>query len=145
MSRNICSSIAACAVLVLGAVAFSSTALAQTGNLSISVTDESGSPIAGVGIYASTSESLTSKSGTTDANGQARIVGLYPSTKYVVALSKEGYQLLRNDAVQVTSERTFNLSYVLQTSTDILEEVVVTGRSGMGQLVDTPRHFSPLT
>lgn len=130
-------SVAMSAVLLLGAAAFSSTALADTGVLNITVNDETGNPITGARVYAKTPDSLTSKSGVTNADGRLRLVGLDPSGKYVIAVSKEGYQSLRNDEVLVVSERTFSLVYALQSSAVPIEEIVVTGRSGLGQMVDT--------
>ena len=77
-------------------VAFSSAAIADTGGLQVTVTDSSGNPIAGASVNASTSESLTKKSGVTDVEGQIRFMGLDPSSDYVVTVTADGYQQARN-------------------------------------------------
>ena len=68
------------AVALLFSVAFSSTALADTtGALKISVSDSDGNPIAGAEVFASSPDSLASKSGTTNAAGEIRLTGLDPA------------------------------------------------------------------
>jgi hypothetical protein len=126
------------AAALLFSVAFSSTAFADTGGLQVRVTDADGNPVAGASIHASTSESLTTKSGTTDANGSVRLVGLDPSDDYVVSVTADGFQPQRNENVLVVSERTYNLPFALQSAAGAqIEEIVTYGRSDIGQLVDT--------
>ncbi|HNP37555.1 MAG TPA: TonB-dependent receptor [Woeseiaceae bacterium] len=118
-------------------VGLSSVAFADTGSLRVNVTDTDGNPIAGATIRASTTDSLTQKSGVTDGAGAVRLTGLDPSNNYTVTVTAGGHQSIRNDNVQVVSERTFTLDYVMQDADAQLEEILVTGRSGQGQLVDT--------
>jgi hypothetical protein len=126
------------AAALLLSVAFSSAAIADTGGLQVRVTDADGNPVAGASIHASTSESLTTKSGTTDANGSVRLVGLDPSDDYVVSVTADGFQPQRNENVLVVSERTYNLPFALQSAAGAqIEEIVTYGRSDIGQLVDT--------
>jgi Tfp pilus assembly protein PilW len=125
------------AAALLLTLAFSSTAFGDTGALRIRVSDSAGNPVTGAGVHASTPESLTEKFAVTDVNGEARLLGLDPSEKYVVVVSGDGIQSLRNENVQVISERTISINYVVQTGTDFIEELIVIGRSGLGQLVDT--------
>jgi len=138
---NICESVARIkltAAALLLSVAFSSTAFADTGGLQVRVTDADGNPVAGASIHASTSESLTTKSGTTDANGSVRLVGLDPSDDYVVSVTADGFQPQRNENVLVVSERTYNLPFALQSAAGAeIEEIVTYGRTDIGQLVDT--------
>ncbi len=124
------------AAALLVSVSLSSNAFADTGALKVIVTNESGNPVAGATVSASTSESLSQKSGVTDADGTVRLSGLDPSNEYVVVVTADGYQPVRNENVLVVTERTFNLAYTLQAG-DVLEEVVTYGRNDMGQLVDT--------
>ena len=126
------------AAALLLSVAFSSTAFADTGGLQVRVTDADGNPVAGASIHASTSDSLTTKSGTTDANGGVRLMGLDPSDDYVVSVTADGFQPARNENVLVVSERTYNLPFALQSVAGAeIEEIVTYGRSDIGQLVDT--------
>jgi len=124
------------AASVLLAAAISSQVFADTGGLRVVVTDASGNPVVGAMVQASTPESLTSKSGVTGPDGEIRLLGLDPSAAYEVVVSGSGYQPLRNSNVTVVSGRNFTLSYEIERSSTI-EEVVVVGRSGRTQLVDT--------
>jgi hypothetical protein len=124
------------ATLLLSA-ALSSTAFADTGALRVKVTDSDGHPVAGATVSASTVESLTARSGETNANGEVRLVGLDPSADYVVSVAADGYQAQRNENVLVVSERTFNLPFILRSGGAALEEIVTYGRSDLRQLVDT--------
>jgi hypothetical protein len=125
------------AAALLLSVAFSSAAIADTGGLRVKVTDADGNPIAGASVNARTSESLTTRSGTTNANGEARLMGLDPSEKYVVTVSADGYQPARNEGALVVTERTYDVPFVLLGATETLEEIVTYGRTDVGQLVDT--------
>ncbi|MGJ8688303.1 MAG: TonB-dependent receptor [Gammaproteobacteria bacterium] len=124
------------AASVLLAAAISSQVFADTGGLRVVVTDASGNPVVGAMVQASTPESLTSRSGVTGPDGEIRLLGLDPSAAYEVVVSGSGYQPLRNSNVTVVSGRNFTLSYEIERSSTI-EEVVVVGRSGRTQLVDT--------
>ena len=124
------------AATVLLAAAISSQVFADTGGLRVVVTDAAGNPVAGAMVQASTPDSLTSKSGVTGPDGEIRLLGLDPSTDYEVVVSSSGYQPLRNSNVTVVSGRNFTLTYEIERSAAI-EEVVVVGRSGRTQLVDT--------
>jgi hypothetical protein len=128
------------ATALLVSVAFSSVAFGQasTGGLKITATDSSGAPISGANVSASSAESLGQKSGLTDANGEIRFAGLDPSNDYTVTVSAAGYQGERHQNVQVTSQRTFDVPFVLNSSTDSsLEEIVTYGRTDLGQIIDT--------
>jgi hypothetical protein len=125
------------AAALLFSVAFSSAAIADTGVLQIKVTDGDGNAIAGASVRASTPESLSAKSGTTDADGGLRLMGLNPSENYVITVNAEGYQPARNEGVLVVSERTLNIPFLLAASSETMEEIVTYGRTDLGQLVDT--------
>jgi len=125
------------AAALLFSVVFSSAAIAQTGGLQITVTDGDGNAVAGASVNASTAESLTARSGTTNANGQIRLIGLDPSDKYVVTVTADGYQSARNEGVLVVSERTYTVPFALASDSEALEEIITYGRSDVGQLVDT--------
>ena len=99
------------ATAVVGVI-WSAAAFADTGGLQIRVVDTDGNPVAGAQINASTSESLTRRSGVTDAEGEIRLVGLDPSDDYTVTVAAEGYQPARNEGTLVVSERVFNLPFV---------------------------------
>ena len=129
--------------VVLAAVTFlclaiSTAAYADTGALRVSVADEDGNPVVGASVSARTADSLTAKAGVTDENGELRLAGLDPSNDWVVTVNASGYQAVRNEDVLVVSERTFDMPYVLAAAGAVdIEEIVVSGRSSIGALVDT--------
>jgi hypothetical protein len=123
------------AALLLSA-AFS-TAFADTGGLQVKVTDATGNPIAGAAVSASTIDSLSKKSGVTNADGELRLMGLDPSDNYVISVTADGYQAARNEGVLVVSERTYDIPFSLVGGGEELEEIITYGRSDIGQLVDT--------
>jgi len=125
------------AAALIVSVAFGSTAFADTGALKVKVTDSDGNPVAGASVSASTAESLTTRSGSTNANGELRLVGLDPSENYVLSVAASGYRSQRNEGVLVVSERTFNKLFALESTEVALEEIITYGRSDLGQLVDT--------
>ncbi|WKD51408.1 TonB-dependent receptor [Microbulbifer spongiae] len=111
------------------------SALADTGSLRITVTDDAGSPIAGAEVDVHTPESLTTKKGVTDTNGEIRLVGLDPSSKYEVEVRGAGYQPVKSENILVVSGQSYALSFELRASDDVIEEVIVTGQRV--RLVDT--------
>jgi hypothetical protein len=118
-------------------LAFSTSALADTGSLRVTVTNSAGEPISGATVNASTPESLIERSGETGPDGSVRLEALAPSDRYEVVVTGEGFKELRYENVKVVSGRTYSLNYVLPGPGDNIEEVVVTGESGARQLVDT--------
>jgi len=88
-------------------------------------------------VSASSPDSLATKSGVTNEDGDVRLTGLDPAENYAVTVSAEGYQPARNVDVLVISERTLNLPFTMVESDETLEEIITYGREEMGQLVDT--------
>lgn len=125
------------AASLLLSAAISTSAFADTGGLRVRLVDSAGNPVAGATVSAATPESLTSKTGTTDANGVAVLIGLDPSDAYTVTVDSAGYQDVRDENVQVVSGRNFTLDYSLANiASASVEEIVVTGGSA-GRIVDT--------
>ncbi|WP_308365990.1 MULTISPECIES: TonB-dependent receptor [unclassified Microbulbifer] len=112
----------------IGLATYCGAAFADTGALRITVTDSTGDPIAGAEIAVHTPESLTTKKGVTDENGEIRLLGLDPSAKYEVEISSAGYQPVKNKNVLVVSGQSFALNYELNAVGDSIEEVLVTGQ-----------------
>jgi len=135
--RNVRSVMLSAATLFM-CLAFSTAAYADTGALQVRVTDADGNVLVGASITARSADSLASKSGVTDGNGELRLAGLDPSTEWVVTVSAEGYQSIRNEDVLVVSERIYNLPFIMASADSVeIDEIVVSGRSQVGQLVDT--------
>ncbi|HEX2139999.1 MAG TPA: TonB-dependent receptor [Woeseiaceae bacterium] len=88
-------------------------------------------------VHASTPDSLTERTGVTGADGTVRLEGLDPSSNYRVVVSGEGFEDITYRNVKVVSERTFALNYVIAGPGADIEEVVVTGDSSVGQMIDT--------
>ncbi|WP_250459210.1 TonB-dependent receptor [Microbulbifer litoralis] len=121
--------------VTIGMTAYCGSAFADTGALRITVTDASGNPVSGAEVDVHTPESLTTKTGVTDENGEIRLIGLDPSAKYEVEVSGEGYQPIKNKNVLVVSGQSFALNYELNAIGDSIEEVQVTGQRV--QMVDS--------
>ncbi|MGA8473555.1 MAG: carboxypeptidase-like regulatory domain-containing protein, partial [Candidatus Cybelea sp.] len=78
-----------------------STLAGVTGNLTGSVKDANGAPIAGVQVQASAPSG--SRTATTDAGGHFVILSLNPDT-YTVNLTREGYQSVSFPGVTVFAD-----------------------------------------
>ncbi|GAB2508621.1 hypothetical protein GCM10027084_24910 [Pseudoxanthomonas sangjuensis] len=104
---------------------------ADTGGLRITITGAGGTPVAGATVKVSSPSSLISKTGTTDANGVLRLVGLDPATNYTVEVVASGYNDFSAGNVAVVSGKDLNLGYVLGGGGDAtnLDAIVVTGAS----------------
>ena len=59
--------------------ALSSTAFADTGALRVNISDAEGNPVVGAVVTASSPDSLLSKSGVTNEDGDVRLAGLDPA------------------------------------------------------------------
>ena len=81
-----------------------------TGNLSGTIKDASGAPIAGVQVQAVAPSG--SHSATTDAGGHFVILALNPDT-YTVDLTRDGYQSISFPGVTVFADQTQNVSYTM--------------------------------
>jgi len=97
-------------VLLLSAAISSATAFADTGALRVKIVDGNGNAVVGAMVGASTSDSLTSRKGITDANGEVKLVGLDPSIHYSVVVNGEGYQPIKSQNVRVVSGRALLLT-----------------------------------
>jgi len=133
------------AATLLLSVVFSSTAFADTGALKVRVTDADGAPVAGAAVSASTADSLTARSGETNANGELRLVGLDPSDRYVISVSANGYQSQRNENVLVITERTLNKLFALEATSSSIEEIVTYGRLPTGRNYQSYLQMAPTT
>lgn len=118
-------------------LALSTSALADTGGLRVSVIDSAGEPVEGARVHARTPESLIERSGVTGDDGSVRLEGLAPSDEYDVVVSGEGFQDITYHNVKVVSGQTFSLGYVIPAPDADIEQVVVTGEAAGRQLVDT--------
>lgn len=99
-----------------------------TGNISGTVTDASGKPVADVAVTAA-SPSQTGH-GTTDANGFYSIVNLTPDT-YTVSFQKQGFQALSVPGITVFQDQTDRVNEKLQTELKTIASVRSTGASNL--------------
>lgn len=114
------------ALAVAAALSFSTSVLADTGGLRISIVDNNGKPVAGAVVKVRTPDSLTEKEAVSDAEGNVRLVGLDASTKYEVNITGQGYQPLVANNVRVVTGKSLSLSY--QVSSENFEKIEVTGK-----------------
>ncbi len=80
-----------------------------TGKMRVIVQDAEGAPLRGAQVSAQTVESLTSRTVNTDDEGEAMLLGLDPSAKYVVTTFFPGYISGRNENVLVRTGETTTL------------------------------------
>lgn len=115
-------------MLAAGTIAFAPGAMAQstTGGLRVTVSGNSGAPLAGATVKVSSPESLVSKTATTGADGSARVSGLDPSTNYTVEIVAAGFDSFTAGNVAVVSGKELSVGYALGSASDV---VVITGSS----------------
>jgi len=96
----------ALALLVVFSCGVAAWAAVTTGTMRVIVRDSEGGPLRGAQVTAQTVESLTKRTVITDAKGEAVLLGLDPSAKYVVTTLFSGYNAARNDNVLLRSGET---------------------------------------
>ena len=124
------------AFAVVALAVFGRPALAQvteTGTIEVVVLDQAGLPIPGVTVIASAADTVTKREGVSDAEGRAVLVGLTPSTQYIVTTQLSGFRPTRNENVLVRSGQTAALKISLAVG-GLTEQVQVTAES---PIVDT--------
>ena len=100
-----------------------------TGNVSGTVTDESGAPVSGVAIRAvSASQTVAA---TTDARGAFTFLNLQPDT-YTLSVEKDGYNPISYSGVTVFADQTLTLSFKL---TKALKTIAKVSARAAGNLV----------
>ncbi|RZJ18884.1 MAG: TonB-dependent receptor [Brevundimonas sp.] len=102
-------------------------AQSQTGTLRVSVAGSDGMPLAGANVTVSSPSSLVTRTGTTDAEGRARLTGLDPATNYTVQIDAAGYDAFSASNVAVVSGRELALGYSLGAAS--VDDIIVTGTS----------------
>ena len=124
------------ALAVLAIAAFGRPAVAQvteTGTIEIIVQDQGGLAIPGATVTATAADTVTKRDAVTDSEGRALLVGLAPSTQYVVTTEIAGFRPARNENVLVRSGQTVTLRVGLAVG-GVTEQVQVTAEP---PIVDT--------
>lgn len=107
--------------------------ITTAGTIEVIVTDEAGLRVPGVVVTARSADAVTTRTATTDNEGRALLVGLEPSTQYVVTSELASFKPTRNENVLVRSGQTTTLRVTLALG-GLTEAVQVTVES---PLVDT--------
>lgn len=113
-----------CAGFVVPQTAYAGT----TGNISGTVTDASGKPLADVSVSAASVSQ--SAHGVTDARGFYSLVNLTPDT-YTVSYQKTGFQPLSVPGIAVFQDQTLTLNQKLQTQLKTIASVHAAGGSNL--------------
>jgi len=129
LARTLAFAVVALAVFGRPAVA----QVTETGTIEVVVLDQAGLPIPGVTVIASAADTVTKREGVSDAEGRAVLVGLTPSTQYIVTTQLSGFRPTRNENVLVRSGQTAALKISLAVG-GLTEQVQVTAES---PIVDT--------
>jgi hypothetical protein len=80
--------------------------ITTAGTIEVIVTDEGGLRVPGVVVTARSADATTTRTATTDNEGRALLVGLEPSTQYVVTSELASFKPSRNENVLVRSGQT---------------------------------------
>jgi len=105
-------------------ISFSGAAFAQSGGISGKVFDETKQPVIGAIVEVSQGGSVRGGAAT-DEEGSYTIKPLNPATDYVVTVKYTGYQEIRMDKVEITSERTIYQNFNMQVAYNVREIVMV--------------------
>ena len=119
------------ALLAIGPPAYAQ--VAETGTIEVLVQDPAGLAIPGVTVAATATDTVTKREVVTDIEGRALLVGLAPSSRYVVTMELAGFKPARSENVLVRSGQTASIRVGL-TIGGITEQVQVTAET---PVVDT--------
>ncbi len=123
------------AVLTVGFLSQGTWALAGvTGNVTGTVKDPNGAPIAGVSVQAVAPSGT--RTATTDAGGHFVMLSLAPDT-YTVSLTKDGYQSISFPGVTIFADQTQTVAYTMTKALKVIAHVTSTSgaslvKSGVG-------------
>ena len=123
-------------LVMLASVATAGTAAAQvtnTGTVQAIVLDQGNLPVPGADVTAESTDGVTKRSAVTNENGEALLVGLEPSARYIVTTTLSGFVTQRFENVLVRSGQITTLRVTLPVS-GLAEQVQVTAES---PIVDT--------
>jgi hypothetical protein len=124
----------ACAAVLLAA-SMGSAQVMTTGGINVIVEDESGARVPGATVLVESTEALRDREVVADAQGEAKILQLNPSTQYVVTVTLGGFKTAKRDKVRVSSGQTTILRVGLELG-GLTEEILVTGET---PVVDTTK------
>lgn len=118
----------AAAMLCTGFLVPQAAYAGTTGNISGTVSDASGKPVADVSVTAaSASQTATAK---TDASGFFSLVDLTPDT-YTVSFQKQGYQAISVPGITVFQDQTYRLNQKLSAALKTIAAVRAVGASNL--------------
>ena len=121
------------AAVALAFLLIASPLVAQTnGRIQGTVTDNSGAPVPGVSVTASSPSLQRAQSTTTDAKGEFRFASVPPGT-YTVKADLSGFKSVNQTGVVVGLDRTVTLALKMEVA-GVAETVTVTGES---PIIDT--------
>jgi hypothetical protein len=118
---------------VLATAPFAAAQSSSTGTATIVVEATDGSRLPGATVTASAADVATRRTAVADAQGEAVLVNLVPSTQYVITTELQGFATTKHERILVRSGQTTTLRVSLAVSSQT-EEIIVTADS---PLVDT--------
>jgi hypothetical protein len=118
----------AAAMLCTGLMAPQAAYAGTTGNISGTVTDASGKPVADVAVTAASPSQAQHT--TTDAHGFYTLVDLTPDT-YAVSFQKQGFQSLSVPGITVFQDQTITVNEKMQSELKTIAAVHATGASNL--------------
>ncbi|MCR4396281.1 MAG: carboxypeptidase regulatory-like domain-containing protein, partial [Candidatus Saccharicenans sp.] len=112
-------------ILFLAPLAFSQSR--ETGAITGTVTDESGSPLPGVTVTITGPALMGTRSSVTDARGVYRFPALPPGT-YTIKAELQGFQDVVNSNIRLTTTTTLTIDLTMKQAA-LEEEVTVVAKS----------------
>ncbi|MGC4083558.1 MAG: carboxypeptidase-like regulatory domain-containing protein [Vicinamibacterales bacterium] len=122
--------------LLLAGVSTAWAQVSTTGTIQVIIEDPQGGRLPGVSVQASATDTVTSRTAVTDAEGVATLEALAPSARYTVKAQLSGFRDLDRADILVRSGQVTTLRVELQLST-VAETVTVQGQTT--PLVDVTR------
>jgi len=116
------------AVFALTALVAGPAIAGTTGNITGTITDNAGKPVADVAVTAA-SASQTGRA-TSDANGFYSLVNLIPDT-YTLSFQRQGFQPMSVPGITVSQDQTVRVNETLQTTLRTIATVRATGSSNL--------------
>ena len=115
-------------VLVLASSGLAWAQVTTMGGMQVRVVGPDGLAIPGASVLAAAEDAATTRTAVTNSLGIAELIGLSPSSQYVVTVELDGFQTLRRENVLVRAGQTVQLPVTLNLGT-VAEAITVTAQS----------------
>src|SRR5688572_17391982 len=127
---------AACLALALIIPGFASAQVSTTGTIQVVIEDAQGGRLPGVTVTAKSSDTVTTRTVATDAEGVATLEALAPSARYTVTANLSGFRDITRENIRVSTGQITTLTETMAIGA-LTEAVTVLGEAS--PVVDVKR------